>query len=181
VSAAAASGESAAAATLVRNRNEEFATVLSGQTVTGDASVVYQELRNRITVTEHVDNATWTYPQISKLTKDMVENRIIHIVWDDYGIPASDPAVDQIKQQLEQAVMGVIVAVAFAIANVIGALIQNRTGLPAEAALRQIETAHRDTIDKVAASAASMQWAVWCRTTPRKLRSVAPPGGGSVL
>ncbi|HXT33261.1 MAG TPA: hypothetical protein VN716_28370 [Vicinamibacterales bacterium] len=77
-------------------------------TVTGDASVVYQELRNRITVTEHVDNATWTYPQISKLTKDMVENRIIHIVWDDYGIPASDPAVDQIKQQLEQAVMGVI-------------------------------------------------------------------------
>ena len=36
---------------------------------------------NQVTVTEHVDNATWTYPQISKLTKDMVENRIIHIVW----------------------------------------------------------------------------------------------------
>src|SRR6516165_6908641 len=32
-----------------------------------------------------------------------------------------------------------------------------------------------------AASAASMQCAVRCRTTPRKLRSVARPGGGSLL
>src|SRR5205823_4314415 len=35
-------------------------------------------------------------------------SRVIDIKWDDYGIPASDPASDQIKQQLEQAVMGVI-------------------------------------------------------------------------
>jgi hypothetical protein len=76
--------------------------------VTGDASVVYEEIRNRVTVHEHVGDQNWTYPQVSKLTKDLVENRIIHITWDDYGIPASDPAADQIKQQLEQTVMGVI-------------------------------------------------------------------------
>jgi len=76
--------------------------------VTGDASVVYEEIRNRVTVHERVGDQSWTYPQVSKLTKDLVENRIIHIVWDDYGIPASDPAADQIKQQLEQAVMGVV-------------------------------------------------------------------------
>lgn len=77
-------------------------------TVTANGSAVYQELRKRVTVVEHANNQTWTYPQVSELTKSLVESRVINIKWDDYGIPASDPASDQIKQQLEQAVMGVI-------------------------------------------------------------------------
>lgn len=77
-------------------------------TVTANGSGVYQELRKRTTVFEQVGDSRWTYPQISELTKTLVENRTIDIQWDDYGIPATDPAADQVKQQLEQAVMGVI-------------------------------------------------------------------------
>ena len=77
-------------------------------TVTASAESVYKELRGRTTVTERVGNQRWTYPQVSKLTKEMIEKKVIDVKWEDYGIPAGDPAGDQIKQQLEQAVMGVI-------------------------------------------------------------------------
>jgi hypothetical protein len=77
-------------------------------TVTARGSAVYKELRERTMVFERVGNSRWTYPQISELTKEMVDRRVINIKWDDYGIPASDPAADEIKQQLEQAVMGVV-------------------------------------------------------------------------
>ena len=77
-------------------------------TVTANGSAVYEELRKRTQVFEQVGNTRWTYPQISDLTKQLVENRVIDIKWDDYGIPATDPSADQIKQQLEQTVMGVI-------------------------------------------------------------------------
>lgn len=77
-------------------------------TVTAKGSAVYEELRKRTQVFEQVGNSRWTYPQISDLTKKLVENRVIDIKWDDYGIPATDPSADQIKQQLEQAVMGII-------------------------------------------------------------------------
>jgi hypothetical protein len=77
-------------------------------TVQADAKSVYEELRGRVTVTETVNNTRWTYPQISNLTKELIERRVIIIKWDDYGVPASDPAADQIKQQLEQTVMNVI-------------------------------------------------------------------------
>jgi hypothetical protein len=76
--------------------------------VTAHGSAVYEELRKRTTVHEQVGDSRWTYPQISELTKTLIENRTIDIRWDDYGVPASDPAADTIKQQLEQAVMGVI-------------------------------------------------------------------------
>jgi hypothetical protein len=77
-------------------------------TVTARGSAVYQELRKRTMVYEQVGDSRWTYPQISELTKTLVESRVIDIRWDDYGIPSSDPAADAVKQQLEQAVMGVI-------------------------------------------------------------------------
>jgi hypothetical protein len=76
--------------------------------VTANGSAVYQELRKRNMVFEQVGNSRWTYPQISELTKTLVESRAIEIKWDDRGIPPSDPDSDAIKQQLEQAVMGVI-------------------------------------------------------------------------
>lgn len=76
--------------------------------VNANGSTVYKELRKRGTVIEQVGNSRWTYPQITELTKQLVDSRAIDIKWDDFGIPASDPASDEIKQQLEQAVMGVI-------------------------------------------------------------------------
>jgi hypothetical protein len=76
--------------------------------VTANGKAVYQELRKRTTVYEQVGNSRWTYPQISSLSKELVDNRTIDIKWDDYGIPAGDPSTDQIKQQLEQTVLGVI-------------------------------------------------------------------------
>lgn len=76
--------------------------------VTAHSDAVYRELRKRTTVFEQVGDSRWTYPQISELTKMLVDSRTIDIRWDDYGVPASDPAADTIKQQLEQSVMGVI-------------------------------------------------------------------------
>jgi len=77
-------------------------------TVTANGSAVYTELRKRTMVYEQKGNSRWTYPQVSELTKTLIETRVIDIKWDDYGIPAADPAGDQIKNQLEQAVMGII-------------------------------------------------------------------------
>ena len=77
-------------------------------TVTANGSGVYKELRKRTRVVEQVGDARWTYPQISELTKQLIDSRVIDILWDDFGIPSADPAGDQIKQQLEQTVMGVI-------------------------------------------------------------------------
>lgn len=77
-------------------------------TVTAKGSAVYKELRKRTMVFEQVGDSRWTYPQVSELTKTLVESRVIDIRWDDHGVPAGDPAADQITQQLEQAVMGII-------------------------------------------------------------------------
>ncbi|MGE0703042.1 MAG: hypothetical protein AB7P22_03795, partial [Vicinamibacterales bacterium] len=77
-------------------------------TVEADGSAVYKEIRKRMTVRETVNGSTWTYPQISELVKELKEERVIEVNWDDYGIPASDPATNQIKQQLEQSVLGII-------------------------------------------------------------------------
>lgn len=76
--------------------------------VQADSSVVYAELRRRTTISEQNGDQRWTYPQVSDLTRELVDNRTIDIHWDDFGIPAADPQADQVKQALEQAVLGVI-------------------------------------------------------------------------
>jgi hypothetical protein len=76
--------------------------------VHADGSTVYKELRKRTTVFEQVGNSRWTYPQVSSLTKELVDSRAIDVQWDDWGIPGSDPKADEVKAQLQQTVMGVI-------------------------------------------------------------------------
>lgn len=77
-------------------------------TVHADGSTVYRELRTRMQVTERVNGSTWSYPQLSNLTKSLVDSRVIDVKWDDWGIPSSDPEVNEIKDQLQQTVMGII-------------------------------------------------------------------------
>lgn len=77
-------------------------------TVHADGTTVYKELRKRTQVFERVGNSTWSYPQLSELTKSLVDTRTIDVKWDDWGIPSSDPEVNEIKDQLQQTVMGII-------------------------------------------------------------------------
>jgi hypothetical protein len=76
--------------------------------VTANGRLVYQELRERTRVRERVGDSTWTYPQISELTKSLVDSRAIEVTWDDFGIPAADPSADEIKKRLQETVLGVI-------------------------------------------------------------------------
>lgn len=76
--------------------------------VHADGSTVYQELRQRTQVYERVGNSSWSYPQISELTKSLIDRRVIEVRWDDWGIPGSDPKVDEVKQKLQETVMGII-------------------------------------------------------------------------
>jgi len=76
--------------------------------VTANADTVYREARSRTQVYERANGQYWTYPQVSALTKDLVDNRSIEIRWDDYGIPDSDPKAEDIKNQLQQTVLGMI-------------------------------------------------------------------------
>ncbi len=76
--------------------------------VHADGEAIYKEIRKRVKVTERVNDSTWTYPQVSELTKALHETRALTIQWDDWGIPGTDPKADEIKGQLEAAVMGII-------------------------------------------------------------------------
>lgn len=76
--------------------------------VTASADSVYEEIRHRMTVRERANGTTWTYPQVSELTKQMVDSRAIDIQWDDYGISDSDPKAEEIKNQLQSTVMSII-------------------------------------------------------------------------
>ncbi|HWT25187.1 MAG TPA: hypothetical protein VN213_16915 [Solirubrobacteraceae bacterium] len=73
-----------------------------------DGGPIYTELRNRQQVYERVGNATWSYPQVSELTKELVDKRMITIDWKDYGIPNSDPDSAELKKQLQSTVLGLV-------------------------------------------------------------------------
>lgn len=77
-------------------------------TVEADGSKVYKEIRERTRVMERVDGRTFRYPQISELTKSLVEEDVISVVWDDFGIPSGDPDADEIKDQLQRSVLDVV-------------------------------------------------------------------------
>jgi hypothetical protein len=77
-------------------------------TVDADGTQIYQELRERTRVMERVDGRTFKYPQISELTKSLVDERVIEIKWDDFGIPSGDPDADEIKDELQSALLGVV-------------------------------------------------------------------------
>jgi len=79
--------------------------------VEAHSDAVYKELRDRVQVMERKDGVTWSYPQISNLTKSLVDSRVIEIHWDDYGLPAGSAgaAVDEIKTKLQELVMGTVI------------------------------------------------------------------------
>lgn len=77
-------------------------------TVKVDGGPLYTELRNRTTIHEQSGNSSWTYPEISKLVKELRDTRVIDIHWEDYGIPGADPQADELKKQLETTVLGII-------------------------------------------------------------------------
>lgn len=77
-------------------------------TVDADGSRVYEELRKRTRVYERSGGKTFKYPQISELTKSLVQDDVIVISWKDYGIPSGDPDADEIKEMLQSSILSVV-------------------------------------------------------------------------
>jgi hypothetical protein len=78
-------------------------------TVTAHGSAVYKELRETTRVTESTGRGTWSYPQVSELTKALVARRAIEIVWDDGGLPDSMAASDsEVRQQIEENLISLV-------------------------------------------------------------------------
>ncbi|HVV88419.1 MAG TPA: hypothetical protein VHE35_35495 [Kofleriaceae bacterium] len=78
-------------------------------TVTAHGSAVYEELRNTTQVTESTSKGTWSYPQVAELTKKLVANRAIEIVWEDNGLPDATVAGDsEARQQIEENLISLV-------------------------------------------------------------------------
>lgn len=77
--------------------------------VVAHGSAVYQELRDTTRVTESTRNGTWSYPQVSELTKQLVANRAIEITWDDGGLPGAGTAEEsEVRQQIEENLISLV-------------------------------------------------------------------------
>ena len=78
-------------------------------TVIAHGSSVYQELRETTRVTESTSKGTWTYPQISELSKKLLSNRAIEIVWKDSGLPDASVGGDtEARAQIEQSLISLV-------------------------------------------------------------------------
>jgi hypothetical protein len=76
-------------------------------TVKANGKTVYEEIRKKTTVMETDGKTTFTYPQISELTKSLKDTRAIDIQWEDWGIPDSEKPSD-FETKLESEVLNII-------------------------------------------------------------------------
>jgi hypothetical protein len=78
--------------------------------VEAHADKVFKEMRDRTQIYERKDGKTWSYPQVSKLTKELLDAKVITIDFSDHGLPAgmAGAAVDEVKSKLQELVMGTI-------------------------------------------------------------------------
>jgi hypothetical protein len=76
--------------------------------VVAKSEPVYQELVRRTEVWRRAGHLWWEQVDVTTVVRELHEKKTIDIVWDDYGVPQSDPQFSEIKQQLQSTVLDLI-------------------------------------------------------------------------